>query len=87
MRGARPRDALGPPDRRWPAANALRIYRNYDGAGAKYGDTWVRSTSSDQARVSMCLSLRTSDGALTIMVVNKSAAAQSATLIVVAKKS
>ena len=40
----------GPPDRTWPAANAFRIYRNYDGAGSKYGDTWVRSTSSDQAR-------------------------------------
>ena len=68
----------GPPDRAWPAANAFRIYRNYDGAGAKYGDTWVRSTSSDQARVSMFSSLRVSDGALTIMVVNKSATAQAA---------
>ncbi|MEO8880032.1 MAG: glycoside hydrolase family 44 protein [Gemmatimonadaceae bacterium] len=68
----------GPPDRTWPAANAFRIYRNYDGAGAKYGDTWVKTTSSDQARVAMYSSLRTSDGALTIMVINKSATAQSA---------
>ncbi|MDQ2931323.1 MAG: endoglucanase, partial [Gemmatimonadota bacterium] len=68
----------GPPDRTWPAANAFRIYRNYDGAGARYGDTWVKTTSSDQARVAMYSSLRTSDGALTIVVVNKSATAQSA---------
>ena len=68
----------GPPDRTWPAANAFRIYRNYDGAGGKYGDTWVRSTSSDQSSVAMFTSLRSSDGALTIMVVNKSATAQAA---------
>ncbi|MEO6209125.1 MAG: glycoside hydrolase family 44 protein [Gemmatimonadaceae bacterium] len=68
----------GPPDRTWPAANAFRIYRNYDGAGAKYGDTWVKTASSDQARVAMYSSLRTSDGALTIMVVNKSATSQAA---------
>ena len=72
-----------PPDRTWPAANAFRIYRNYDGAGGKYGDTWVRSTSSDQSRVAMFSSLRSSDGALTIMVVNKSASAQAAHIALV----
>jgi hypothetical protein len=62
-----------PPDRTWPAANAFRIYRNYDGAGGTYGETWVRSTSSDQGKLAMYASLRAKDGALTIMVVNKSA--------------
>ena len=68
----------GPPDRTWPAANAFRIYRNYDGAGSTYGETWTRSTSSDQSKVAIYSSLRAKDGALTIMVVNKSALAQAA---------
>ena len=52
-------------------ANAFRIYRNYDGRGGTFGDTAVRSVSDDQARASVYGAVRTADGALTIVAINK----------------
>ena len=52
-------------------ANSFRIYRNYDGRGGQYGDTWVRSASDDQARVSVYAAVRSADGALTVVTINK----------------
>src|SRR5205823_10073844 len=43
----------GPPKADQPGAFAFRIYRNYDGKGGSYGDTWVRSSSADQSRLSV----------------------------------
>ncbi len=63
------------PDPDQPVAHALRLYRNYDGAGSGFGETWVRSQSTDQARVAIYAALR-EDGALTAVLVNKSAQAQ-----------
>jgi len=42
----------GPPQFTDPLAFAFRIYRNYDGAGAGFGETYVSSTSgrSEQSR-------------------------------------
>jgi hypothetical protein len=51
--------------------DAFRVYRNYDGSGSKFGDTYVSSTSSDQSAVAVYGALRSSDGALTIVAVNK----------------
>jgi hypothetical protein len=48
------------------------MYRNYDGAGHGFGDLSVKAASSDQARLGVYAAERTSDGALTVMVVNKS---------------
>ncbi len=43
---------------RWPLGNdgdeitdAFRIYRNYDGKGGAFGNTWVRSKSADQGKL------------------------------------
>jgi hypothetical protein len=44
---------------------------NYDGKGGKYGDTWVRSHSTDQGRLSIYTAERTSDSALTLVIINK----------------
>lgn len=52
-------------------ANAFRIYRNYDGAGAKFGDTSVRATVPNPDEVSAFASERASDNALTVMVIAK----------------
>jgi hypothetical protein len=58
------------PDFNQPVAFAYRMYRNYDGAGGAFGETRVRAQSDDQARLSTYAALR-DDGALTIMVINK----------------
>jgi hypothetical protein len=61
-----------------PGAFAFRLYRNYDGQGGKFGDTAVSASSSDQAQLSVYAARRTGDGALTVIVINKSGAEQTA---------
>lgn len=63
------------PDR--PSAYAFRIYRNYDGQGGRFGNTSVQAASSDQATVAIYAAQRASDGALTLMVLNKTKGALS----------
>jgi hypothetical protein len=59
-----------PPDPAEPGAFAFRVYRNYDGAGARFGRVGVRATSADQAVVSAYASLR--DGRdVVVALVNK----------------
>jgi hypothetical protein len=50
---------------------AFRMYRNYDGNGAGFGDTSVRATSGGPSKLSGFAAARGSDGALTVMVINK----------------
>jgi len=52
-------------------ANAFRMYLNYDGAGGKYGDTWVQSKSVDQNKLAIYGAQRTSDKTLTLVIINK----------------
>ncbi len=54
-----------------PGAYAFRLYRNYDGAGAKFGDTSVSATSTDEGRLSIYAAQRSSDSSLTLMIINK----------------
>jgi Glycoside hydrolase family 44/Bacterial Ig-like domain (group 3) len=56
-------------------AYSFRLYRNYDGAGGQFGDTSVNSTSTDQAQLSVYGALRSSDGALTVVAINKTTSA------------
>ena len=60
-----------PPKSSEPGAYSFRMYMNYDGKGGKYGDTWVRSHSTDQGRLSIYTAERTSDSALTLVIINK----------------
>jgi len=62
----------GPPDTDQPGAYAFRMYRNYDGQHHTFGDVSVRATSPDQDRISIYAAQRSSDQALTIMLINKS---------------
>ncbi len=59
-----------PPAPGEPAAWAFRMFRNYDGAGGRFGNTSVRVTSADQGQVSAYAGLR-NDGAMTLMLINK----------------
>ena len=54
-----------------PWAYAYRMYRNYDGHGGRFGDTSVRAASSNQGQLAVYAATRGSDGALTILVLNK----------------
>jgi hypothetical protein len=49
------------------------MYRNYDGQGGAFGDTSVRASSADQGQLAIYAAWRGDDGALTLMVINKSA--------------
>ncbi|MBA3717056.1 MAG: glycoside hydrolase family 44 protein, partial [Actinobacteria bacterium] len=50
---------------------AFRVFRNYDGSGARFGDTWVRSTSGDQGQLAIYAARQLNGGALTVVVINK----------------
>ena len=65
----------------WPTSNystqvpgnmAFEMYRNYDGHKSVFGDQALTSSSANQGTLSVYAASRTSDGAVTIMVINKS---------------
>lgn len=58
-----------------PGAFAFRIYRNYDGNGGKFGDASVAASSADQSQLAIYAAHRTSDWALTLVVINKTGGA------------
>lgn len=68
-----------PPTATQPGAYAFRIYRNYNGRGGMFGETSVQAGSSDQGRLSIYAALR-ADGALTIVVINKTTNGQTSAL-------
>jgi hypothetical protein len=56
--------------------NAMKIYRNYDGNKSTFGDTSVSANvSTNVDDVSSFAAVRSTDGALTIMVINKQSSA------------
>lgn len=61
-----------PPKHDEPGMYAFRMYRNYDGQKSKFGDTYVQAESSQDDVVSIFAAQREADGALTVMVMNKS---------------
>lgn len=72
---------------RWPMGNdgdqiddAFLMFRNYDGKGGSFGDTWVQSRSADQGKLAVYGATRKEDGALTAVVINKSAQPLTSTL-------
>src|SRR5271154_1712972 len=61
-----------------PLVDALTeadVLGNYDGAGGQFGDMAVNSTSSDQGQLSVYGARRSSDGALTVVAINKTTGA------------
>ena len=68
------------PDAATPVYKAMKMYRNYDGQNRGFGETSVAATTPNPDEVSAFASVRTSDGALTVMVINKVATAQTTTI-------
>jgi hypothetical protein len=54
-----------------PAFKAIQMYRNYDGNKATFGDTSVAATAPNPDEVATFAALRSTDGALTIVAINK----------------
>lgn len=54
-----------------PVYNAFKMYRNYDGTKSAFGDTSVGVTGPDPDNVATFAATRSSDGALTVMVISK----------------
>jgi hypothetical protein len=54
-----------------PTYLAMKMYRNYDGHDDTFGNTSVSTTAPNPDQVSAFGAVRLSDGALTVMVVNK----------------
>jgi hypothetical protein len=62
-----------PPSASQPGAHAFRMFRNYDGAGHGFGETSLAASSSDAGQLSVFAAERSSDRAITLLVINKSA--------------
>jgi hypothetical protein len=59
------------PDASTPTYKAMKIYRNYDGNKSTFGDTSVSATGPNPDYISTFAATRSTDGALTIMAINK----------------
>lgn len=55
----------------FPTYLASQIYRNYDGNNSTFGDVSVSAATANPDNLSAFASTRSSDGALTVMVINK----------------
>jgi hypothetical protein len=60
------------PDPASPVYKAFEMYRNYDGKKSTFGDVGVSDAVPNPDELSSFAAERTSDGALTVMIVNKS---------------
>jgi hypothetical protein len=71
-----------PPDpvKQFPGVAAFQMYTNYDGKKSKFGDTALTSVSTNQSYLSVYGAQRSSDKAITIIVINKGLADQSTTV-------
>lgn len=65
-----------------PTYNAVKMYRNYDGQKSTFGQTSVKATAADPDKVAIFAAER-SDGALTIMAINKQLTTAAPALITV----
>ncbi len=59
------------PDASTPTYLAMKMYRNYDGNKSTFGDTSILTTVPNPDDLSAFGAVRSSDGAMTLMVINK----------------
>jgi hypothetical protein len=65
-----------------PTFNAMKMFRNYDGNKSGFGDTSISSTGPNPDNLSAFAAVRSSDGALTAMVINKQLTASASPVVV-----
>ena len=61
----------GPTKASDPWAYAFRMYRNYDGKSHQFGNNAIKGTTANEGRLAVYAATRSNDGALTVMVINK----------------
>lgn len=66
----------GNPKESEPGAFAFRVFLDYDGQQGAFGDISVGASTPDADVVSIFAALRTSDGAVTVVLINKTGAEQ-----------
>jgi hypothetical protein len=59
------------PDTNTPAYNAFKMFRNYDGNKSTFGDINIRATVPNPDNLSAFAAIRSIDGKLTLLVINK----------------
>jgi hypothetical protein len=59
------------PDASTPTYKAMKLYRNYDGNKSTFGDTSIRADAPNPNTFGAYAAVRSSDGAMTVMVINK----------------
>jgi len=59
------------PDPSTPTYKAMKMFRNYDGSKSGFGDTSVKASAPNRDKIAAYAALRSSDGALTVMVISK----------------
>jgi len=67
-----------------PTFKAVAMYRNYDGRGSTFGDTSVRAAAPNPDDVAAFAALRSSDKALTVMLINKQLSTTASTRVRIA---
>jgi len=60
-------------DPSYPSAFAFRMFRDYDGHGSRFGDVVLGASTGSAAELTVYAARRSSDSALTILVVNQTA--------------
>ncbi len=55
--------------------DAFLMFRDYDGNHSRFGDTYIHSVSANQSQVAVYGARRSSDGAYTVLVLNKTSSA------------
>jgi hypothetical protein len=69
-----------PTDPSAPGIFAFRMYRNYDGQGGAFGETSLKAASADQDKLAIYAARRSKDGAMTVIIINKTGQAQAGAL-------
>jgi hypothetical protein len=59
------------PNSSTPTYKAMKMYRNYDGKKSTFGDTSVLANTPNPDNLSAFAAIRSNDGTLTVMVINK----------------
>ncbi|HXU77752.1 MAG TPA: glycoside hydrolase family 44 protein [Methylomirabilota bacterium] len=70
------------PDASTPTYKAMKMFRNYDGNKSGFGDISVAASAPNPDNVSVFAAVRSIDGALTAMVINKQLSSGASPLIV-----
>jgi hypothetical protein len=67
-----------------PVYNAIKLYRNYDGAKSAFGDVSVRADAPQPDEIAAFAAVRTRDNALTVVLINKQLDAEAAVQLALA---